>query len=385
MLLNNGFMMPEAPDEARSAAVAPRASQLSVRGLHKRYGAVTAIKSIDLDVPAGSLVSLLGPSGCGKTTTLRCIAGLERPTGGTILVDDAVLTDEKSFLAPERRGMGMVFQSYALWPHMTVLENVAFGLRRRGRSRQESQDKAMATLAVTDMVGFSSRYPSELSGGQQQRVALSRALAVEPKVLLLDEPLSNLDTGLRESLRSEIRQLQQRLGITSLYVTHSQEEALSISDLVVVMSNGAIEQVSAPETIYRFPRNRFVAEFIGQANIFTAALADENAQTWVGRIGEASFRVRRPAGAVLPNAPQSILVRPESIMLRKPDQPATEENRLIGTLEEIALTGNLVAYFVRVEGVQQRVRIQATPPITAKPNERLAIEFSPGSCHVLDG
>ena len=230
---------------------------------------VMAVDDVSLSFGGGSFVTLLGPSGCGKTTTLRMIAGFENPTSGRILVDGA----DVSRRTPDKREMGMVFQSYALFPHLTVFENVAYGLRLRRRSGTELRTAVDRTLELVGLSGLGSRRPSELSGGQQQRVALARAMAIEPRVLLFDEPLSNLDAKLRVSLRSEIRRIQQTLGITSVYVTHDQSEAMALSDLVVVMNAGRVEQAGTPDEVYQRPASRFVADFIGRANFVDGVIA----------------------------------------------------------------------------------------------------------------
>jgi iron(III) transport system ATP-binding protein len=269
---------------------------------------VVAVDDISLEFGGGSFVTLLGPSGCGKTTTLRMIAGFEQPTSGRILVDGV----DVSGRTPDKREMGMVFQSYALFPHLSVFENVAYGLRLRRRSGPALRESVEQTLSLVGLSGLGSRRPSELSGGQQQRVALARAMAIEPRVLLFDEPLSNLDAKLRVSLRGEIRRIQQTLGITSVYVTHDQSEAMALSDVVVVMNAGRVEQAGSPDGVYRRPATRFVADFIGRANFVPASVASV-------RHGSAEVSMLGLRGSV-PAAPgvevgsgASVVVRPESI------------------------------------------------------------------------
>src|SRR5258706_10042750 len=238
-----------------------------LKALTKRYGDVAAVESLSLDIKPGELVALLGPSGCGKTTTLRLVAGFLRPEAGEIWVGDRCLSSPASVIPPERRRRAMIFQSYALWPHMTVAQNVAYGLRfKAGVSRADRARRALDMLRTVQLAGFESRYPGELSGGQQQRVAVARALVVEPEILLLDEPLSNLDANLREEMRFEIRRLHEAFGITTLYVTHDQAEAMVISDRVAVLNRGRVEQVGTAEDLFDRPRTRFVAEFIGRTN-----------------------------------------------------------------------------------------------------------------------
>ena len=242
---------------------------LELKNVSKLFGAVAAVKDFDLAVEKGTFVSLLGPSGCGKTTTLRMIAGFETPDEGTITLDGADITA----VPPNKRGTGMVFQAYALFPNMNVRDNIAFGLDVVGRPRNEIDGRVREMLALVRLEEAGKRYPHQLSGGQQQRIALARALAIRPRVLLLDEPLSALDAVVRVALRGEIRRIQLELGITTVYVTHDQEEALSISDRVVVMNQGLIEQAGTPEEIYRQPKTRFVAAFIGTANQMNGTVA----------------------------------------------------------------------------------------------------------------
>lgn len=250
-------------------------SHLRLDGVSKRYGETTVLDAIDLSVARGQLVCLLGPSGCGKTTTLRLIAGFVEPSAGTISVGGDILSRPGNALPPERRGMSMIFQSYALWPHMTIFENVAYGLTLR------KFDKAQISAAVAKMLSavrldhLAQRYPGELSGGQQQRVALARALVVDPQILLLDEPLSNLDAALREEMRFEVRRLHDEFRYTSVYVTHDQAEAMTAADIVVVMNKGRIEQMGAPEEVYSRPRSSFVANFLGGANVLGGVALDD--------------------------------------------------------------------------------------------------------------
>ncbi len=242
-------------------------AMLAIEGLTKSYGATTVVDGLDLMLRPGEFVSLLGPSGCGKTTTLRMVAGFVAPTSGRIVVDGKVLSSAESTVAPERRGMSMIFQSYALWPNMTVAQNVAFGLKMRGTRAVERRQRVTRMLEVVQLSHLADRYPNEISGGQQQRVSLARAIVVRPAVLLLDEPLSNLDANLREDMRSEIRRLHDEFGTTSIYVTHDQGEAMVTSDRIAVMNKGRIEQIDEPQCLYTCPRTRFVAEFLGKSNI----------------------------------------------------------------------------------------------------------------------
>src|SRR5437588_5229402 len=281
---------------------------LTLSGLHKRFGQTAAVEGVDLEVGAGEFMSLLGPSGSGKTTVLRMVAGFEDPDSGSILVNGTRINEKPA----HRRNMGMVFQAYSLFPTMTARQNIEFGLRLRGLSKRERAAKATEALALVRLTDHGDRYAHQLSGGEQQRVALARALALEPSVLLLDEPLSALDAKVRVHLRDEIRSIQSRLGITTLYVTHDQEEALAISDRIAVMSAGRIQQVGTPAEIYTQPANPFVAEFVGTTNRFDFQVADEESVT-VLRDG---MRVRvGPHG--LPRDEHVIaLGRPEGITIR---------------------------------------------------------------------
>jgi len=245
-----------------------------VKELTKRYGEVAAVEGLSLEVKPRELVALLGPSGCGKTTTLRVVAGFLRPEAGEIWVGDRCLSSPSAVVPPERRRMAMIFQSYALWPHMTVAQNVAYGLRfKQEVSRAERERRVREILKVVHLEGFESRYPGELSGGQQQRVAVARSLVVEPEILLLDEPLSNLDANLREEMRFEIRRLHEAFGITTLYVTHDQAEAMVISDRIAVLYRGRLVQIGTAHQLFEQPRTRFVADFIGKTNLIDGVAA----------------------------------------------------------------------------------------------------------------
>lgn len=247
-------------------------ANITIQSVHKAFGEVVVLEDFSAEFNDGEFVTLLGPSGCGKTTMLRIIAGFEKPTRGTIKIGDRVVTSSDTFVPPERRDIGMVFQSYAVWPHMTVFENVAYPLRIKRLDRDTIQQKVEAVLEIVHLAQYAKRIPSQLSGGQQQRVALARALVAEPQLLLLDEPLSNLDAKLRDSMRFEIKEIQRALGITVVFVTHDQIEAMTMSDRVVVIYKGIIQQVGKPSEIYRFPANQFVADFVGKINFLHASI-----------------------------------------------------------------------------------------------------------------
>ena len=275
---------------------------ITIRGLSKSFGAgetdVAAVDDLDLDIKDNQFVTLLGPSGCGKTTTLRLIAGYIVPDQGTIEVDDRLLSSPGGVVPPEARGMGMVFQNYAVWPHKTVFENVVFGLKLRKVPAAQARQQVEETLALVNLTGLEGRYPNELSGGQQQRVALARSLVVEPSILLLDEPLSNLDAKLRERMRAELKELQRRTGITFVYVTHDQAEALALSDQIAVMHGGRLQQYGTPFEVYAHPANRMVADFMGLVNLVPGKLrALNNGGGIVEVAGDLALDVARSTGS----------------------------------------------------------------------------------------
>lgn len=303
----------------------------------KRYGEVTALKPLTMEIEPGTLCTLLGPSGCGKTTTLRLIAGLESATEGKILIGGQDVTH----LSATYRKVSMVFQSYALFPHMTVLENVAYGLTVKRIPKAEARSRAEAGLEMVGMKGFGARLPSELSGGQQQRVAVARAIVLEPEVLLLDEPLSNLDAKLRRHVREEIRQIQQRLGLTAVYVTHDQEEAMAVSDRIIVMKNAEIAQAGRPSDLYERPASAFIADFIGDANLLDAEIVANGQETRIRLLGE---------DRVLPlpsdlNGSVKMVLRPHQVQLQATQTPGT----FPAEITYAAYLGNLIQYSLASE------------------------------------
>jgi len=286
----------------------PLRGEVEFRAIRKDYGAFTAIPQLDLRIAPGQLVTLLGPSGCGKTTTLRMLAGLETPTSGSILIGGQDVTR----LPANRRDVTMVFQSYALFPHMTVMQNIAYGLESGGMRRDEARAAAEKGLDLVGLSGFAARLPSELSGGQQQRVAVARALVLEPQVLLLDEPLSNLDARLRRRVRTEIRELQQRLGFTAVYVTHDQDEALAVSDRIIVMKDGRIAQDGTPTELYEAPASDFIADFIGEANVVPCRVLSVNGTE--ARVALGEIELTLPARSASPG-PARLALRPNAVKL----------------------------------------------------------------------
>jgi iron(III) transport system ATP-binding protein len=326
--------------------------ELQLKEINKVYNNVTAVDEINLTVNDGEFLTLLGPSGCGKTTTLRMIAGFTRPSNGQIYLDGELITsvNPRVFVPPERREMGMVFQTYAVWPHMNVFENVAYPLKFKRLGRAEIKERVERALALVKLEGFAERYPHQLSGGQQQRVALGRALVMEPEVLLLDEPLSNLDAKLREQMREEIRILQRRVGVTIVYVTHDQLEAITMSDRIAVISEGRILQLGTPREIYETPADRFVAGFVGSANFLEALVVGQQGGNVTFR-PEGTDQVFQCYVERLPAAKQvTLIVRPENLRLCPPGQAD-----LTGTVRRRTYRGDRLDYLIEVGENQLQV------------------------------
>ncbi len=353
-------------------------AQIRLVNLSKRYGAVAALDGVTLTVTHGELLALLGPSGCGKTTTLQVIAGFLTPDAGEVWADDRVISTPQGAVPPEQRRMSLVFQSYALWPHMTVSQNVAFGLEMRRLRRDEIDRQVMRILQVVGLDGYEGRYPHELSGGQQQRVALARALVVQPATLLLDEPLSNLDAALREQMRFEIRRIHRETGITTVYVTHDQAEAMVIADRVVVMHHGRIEQVGTPREIYDAPQSSFVASFIGLANCLRGRLAGPG----VIRCGDLEFRVA-DSGAFHPGDEVVLCVRPHAVRVRRASStmPAGN-NATVGRLVQQAYLGGLHDLRVALPGGGE-VRAMLPSHAGCETGEQVVVEFPVEACRLV--
>lgn len=342
-------------------------------------GEAPAVAGVNLTLAKGEALVLLGPSGCGKTTTLRMIAGFERPDGGSIVLDDRVLADERRFVPPERRGMAVVFQGYALWPHMTVADNVGFGPRLQN-GRRDVASRVEAALQLVRLGGLSQRYPHELSGGQQQRVALARALVVQPEVLLLDEPLSNLDTQLREDMRFEIKRLQRELKQTMVYVTHDQAEALSLADRVAVMNEGRIEQLGPPEHLYRRPRTRYVARALGPTNILPARIADA---AGAGRrrvlvFGRCPVELETSAAS---GADVALSIRPGAVVV---GEPSGDDASMPATVAEALFLGDTVQYVLDIPGHGSPVRALGRGPARFGVGDLVGVQFSADASAVLD-
>jgi putative spermidine/putrescine transport system ATP-binding protein len=349
---------------------------LSIENVTKSFAQTTVVRNVDIAIDKGEFVSFLGPSGCGKTTTLRMVAGFEGPTTGRIVIDGKEVTD----LKPNQRNIGMVFQSYALFPNMTVAQNIAFGLKVAGASSDAIAARVKEMLGIIKLPEHGGRYPFQLSGGQQQRVALARALAVKPSVLLLDEPLSALDAKIRISLRAEIRAIQRELGITTIYVTHDQEEALSMSDRIVVMNEGRVEQIGTPVEIYNQPRTRFVASFVGTLTILAAKAVDAKKGTM--KLDGQQIRAGKPffSGA---GKDISVALRPEAIALGKGGDNA---NRLTAKVVNVNFLGSIVRVKVR-SGTQDISLDMFNQSTTAPPKvgEQVTVNFNPDDLVVLEG
>jgi ABC-type Fe3+/spermidine/putrescine transport system ATPase subunit len=367
--------------------VSGAAPALSVRRLRKSFGSVVAVDEVSVDAAPGEFLALLGPSGCGKSTLLRMVAGLVEPDGGQVILAGEDITR----VAVHRRNLGLVFQSYALFPHMTVFENVAFGLRRRGAAPPEVGRLVARMLELVRLGPLGPRYPRELSGGQQQRVALARALVTEPRVLLLDEPLSNLDALLRDEMRVELKRLQERLGTTMIFVTHDQAEALILSDRVVVMEAGRVQQVGRPEEVYRRPATAFVARFLGRANFLAGRVAEAVAGGTVVAVDGGGLSVQAASRLELaPGQPVRAVVRQEAIrFVAEPAGVATggpaRPNRFAATVVFHAFAGQAHHYVVQLAGGRE---LEVAAPGAAAPlprGARVAVEWSPGDVILLPG
>ena len=310
-------------------------AEVKFENITKKFNETVAVDNVSCSFEAGTLTTLLGPSGCGKTTSLRIIAGLERATSGKILIDN----EDVTLLPATDRDVSMVFQSYALFPHMSVIENVSYGLKMINVNKDEYIQKSLDTLKLVNLEGYENRMPSELSGGQQQRVAVARAIVLEPKVLLFDEPLSNLDAKLRRQVREDIREIQQKLGVTTIYVTHDQEEALAISDKVIVMNNAVIAQEGSPKELYNFPKNQFVANFIGDANVVKAEVLDSSENNHKVKLAEMTVTIKSDRNL---NSSISVALRPEKINIQKDKI----ENSIIAKVNNASFVGSSYQYIV---------------------------------------
>jgi iron(III) transport system ATP-binding protein len=352
---------------------------IRIEGISKRYGGVEAVRRLSLEVEDGQFVTLLGPSGCGKTTLLRLLAGFLVPDEGEIRVAGAMLSSPAGCVPPEGRGMGMVFQNYAVWPHKTVYENVAFGLQVRRVPKAEQRQRVAAVLELVNLTGLESRYPGQLSGGQQQRVALARSLVVEPGILLLDEPLSNLDAKLRERMRWELKALQRRTGITFVYVTHDQSEAMALSDRIAVIQQGELQQYGTPREVYARPANRAVADFMGLVNFLPARVRGNGTGRGIELAGGHAVDAAVPPGTAQDQEVQ-VAIRPEhvEILTEAPADGAV----LPATVVEVAYLGNLNDCQVALpEGT--RLRVQARPLDRLAAGQRVFLRVDAGQVTVF--
>ncbi len=353
-------------------------ASVDLRKLTKRYGDLAVVDDVSLHIDHGLLVCLLGPSGCGKTTTLRLIAGFVEPSAGEIAVGDRVVSTPARTLPPEQRNMSMIFQSYALWPHMTVTENVAYGLKLRKLGRDVIAAKVAAILSVTKLAPLADRYPGELSGGQQQRVALARALIVEPETLLLDEPLSNLDANLREEMRFEVRRLHDQYRYTTVYVTHDQSEAMTTADVIAVMNAGRIEQAGSPEEIYDRPRSEFVARFIGGSNVVRGKALD------AGHMSLGGTPLRCVGVALTPGEGAAVSIRQHEIRLSAAEPASGAENVVPATVVRHVFLGNSRDYMVALaDGTELRVVTAADQSVPQ--GSKVWLHLPPQRCRALIG
>ena len=352
-------------------------ASVELRNLTKRYGALAVVDDVSLRIDHGLLVCLLGPSGCGKTTTLRLIAGFVEPTAGEILVGDRVVSSASRSLPPEARNMSMIFQSYALWPHMTVADNVAYGLTLRKLPREEIARKVSGILATTKLADLATRYPGELSGGQQQRVALARALIVDPETLLLDEPLSNLDANLREEMRFEVRRLHDQYRYTTVYVTHDQSEAMTTADLIAVMNAGKIEQFGPPEDIYARPRSEFVARFIGSSNIVKGKVLD------AGHIMVAGVAISCAGAELAAGNNAAISIRQHEIDIDMAEPAGKRHNVLPAVVARNVFLGSSRDYMVEI-GDSTQIRVVTSPEKNIVTGSKVWLRLPAERCRVLE-
>lgn len=355
-------------------------SVIEVRGLTKRFGSVVAVDELTFSVQSGEILVLLGASGCGKTTTLRCIAGLEEATGGEISIGGAVVESPTTHVPSERRGVGMVFQSYALWPHMNVHKNVGYGLTIAGKKRAEIDAAVRTALATVGLSGLEDRFPFQLSGGQQQRVALARGIITQPRVLLLDEPLSNLDAKLREQMRHELRVMIKRVGITAIYITHDQSEAMVIADRIIVMQNGRRMEEAAPRDLYRKPRTRFGAQFVGAATFLPARAVATEASGNSVMFRTASGMEVWAAGTAAAGTAVTLMIRPERVRIASVDH-STSRNRWVGLVKTSTFLGSANEFEVAVGPDVLR----SHSLFDAEPGAEVTVHIPPEDVHWLAG
>jgi len=354
---------------------------VQLRGVNKRFDKVVAVEKMDLDIDEGSLVTLLGPSGCGKTTILRMIAGLETPSEGDIYIKGQRVND----IPIHKRNLGMIFQNYALFPHKTIFDNVAFGLKYRDVPKEQIKEKVTQALEMVRLPGVENRMPSQLSGGQQQRIAMARAIVIEPIVLLMDEPLSALDANLREEMRREIDNLQQMLGVTTVFVTHDQREALSMSDKIVVMKQGLLQQEGSPEEVYNYPNNHFVADFLGHSNFLEGVVIGQEGEDFKVKIGDGNEILVHHPGDWHDGDRVELVIRAQNyeVFAREKDEQKSNINCFEGTIIDRSYMGGEVSYFVELgnKTVLHAIDIAKLRPLQR--GQKVWIQVKPKHCGLL--
>jgi len=362
-------------------ATVKKQPMVQFKGIMKRFGNVVAVEKIDFDIEEGSLVTLLGPSGCGKTTLLRMVAGLEAPTEGDILIKGRRINDTPI----HKRNLGMVFQNYALFPHKSIFDNVAFGLKYRAVSKQEIKEKVTRALEMVRLPGVENRMPSQLSGGQQQRIAMARAIVIEPDVLLMDEPLSALDENLREEMRREVDNLQQILGVTTIFVTHDQREALSMSDKILVMKDGSKQQEGSPEAVYNEPVNHFVADFLGHSNFMQGEVVGGDNHHVNVRIETGDVLIAENKGLFAKGDPVEMIVRAQRFDAFPKDEfkPVEGMNHFEGRIKDRSYMGGEVSYFIELAPDREIHVISMMRTRIYNTGEAVSVQVSPHHCHLI--